>query len=163
MGSHPTSPNVIANPPRGRPAAGAVSRPMPGDLHPWQPPWPHGRHVAPGPRQGRRGLGAVVATPEARPNAADQVHERQAGDGRDLAGQLEAALGHRGWSRGSASSWTRPEPRAPSRSPAPRWSPLTEPVSYVDAGRSGLHCRVSQRSRIRGRLIFRPMTSWGSN
>ena len=65
-----TSPNVIANPPRGRPAAGAVSRPMPGDLHPWQPPWPHGRHVAPGPRQGRRGLGAVVATPEVRPESA---------------------------------------------------------------------------------------------
>ncbi len=43
---------------RGRPAAGAVSRRMRGDLHLWLPPWRHGWHVAPGPRQGRRGLGA---------------------------------------------------------------------------------------------------------
>ena len=38
-----------------------VSRRMNGDLHPWRPPCRHGWHAAPGPRQGRRGLGAVVA------------------------------------------------------------------------------------------------------
>ena len=36
---------------RRRPAAPAVSRLMQRDLHPRHPPWPHGWHVAPGPRQ----------------------------------------------------------------------------------------------------------------
>ena len=80
----------------------------------------HGWHVAPRPRQGRRGLGAssaildplreselhrlfkipshfgsnirVLLRRRAR-NAPDQVNERRAGYGRDLAGQLEAAPG----------------------------------------------------------------------
>ena len=78
----------------GRPAAGAVSRRMLGDLHPWLHPWRHGWHAAPKPRQGRRRLGEVVAVFRRRArNAPDQVDERRAVYGRDLAGQPEAAPG----------------------------------------------------------------------
>ena len=68
---HPV--NTAAPCVRGRPAAGAVSRPMPGDLHPWRHPWPHGWHAPPRPRQGRRGLGARRLLRRRARNAPDQV------------------------------------------------------------------------------------------
>ena len=73
---------------RGRPATRG-SRRMHGDLHPWPHPWRHGWHVAPRPREGRRGLGARWLIRRRARNAADQVNERRAVYGRDLAGQRE--------------------------------------------------------------------------
>ena len=78
---------------RRRPAPPAVSRLMQRDLHPRHPPWPHGWHGAPGPRQDVVGWERLLLFRRRARNAPDQVDERQAGDGRDLAGQLEAALG----------------------------------------------------------------------
>ena len=78
---------------RRRPARPAVSRRRNGDLDPWQPPCRHGWHVAPGPRQGRRGLRARRLLRRRARNAPDQVNQRHTVDGRDLAGQAEAAPG----------------------------------------------------------------------
>ena len=76
---------------RRRPAPPAVSRLMQRDLHPRHPPWPHGWHVAPGPRQDVVGWERLLLFRRRARNAPDQVDQRRAGDGRDLAGQREAA------------------------------------------------------------------------
>ena len=78
---------------RRRPAPPAVSRLMQRDLHPRHPPWPHGWHVAPGPRQDVVGWERLLLFRRRARNAPDQVDQRRAGDGRDLAGQREAAPG----------------------------------------------------------------------
>ena len=78
---------------RRRPAPPAVSRLMQRDLHPRHPPWPHGWHVAPGPRQDVVGWERLLLLRRRARNAPDQVDQRRAGDGRDLAGQREAAPG----------------------------------------------------------------------
>ena len=73
-----------ASPPPRRPTAPpAVSCLMQRDLHPRHPPWPHGWHVAPGPRQGRRGLGARRQLRRRAGHASEQVHELRAVYGRE--------------------------------------------------------------------------------
>ena len=69
----------------------AVSHRMPGDLHPVAASLPPRVACNSRPATGRRGLGARRPLRRRAGNAPDQVDERRAVDGRDLAGQPEAA------------------------------------------------------------------------
>ena len=130
---------------RGRPAAGAVSRPMHGDRHPWQPPCRHGWHVAPGPRQGRRRLGEVVAVFRRRArNAPDQVTSAGLCMGmtwpvssqRRMASQRLCIIGHRRPSRRSARVTHHTTDASSVRGPRP-WGPPQAFPRHGGRGRIG--------------------------
>ena len=75
----PTLPWLCERSSSRRAAPPAASRRIHGELHPWLHPWRHGWHVAPGPREGRRGLGATWLFRRRARNAPDQVDERRTG------------------------------------------------------------------------------------
>ena len=123
----------------------AVSRPMHGDRHPWQPPCRHGWHVAPGPRQGRRRLGEVVAVFRRRArNAPDQVTSAGLCMGmtwpvssqRRMASQRLCIIGHRRPSRRSARVTHHTTDASSVRGPRP-WGPPQAFPRHGGRGRIG--------------------------
>ena len=152
---------------RRRPVPPTVPRLMLGDLHPWQPPCHHGWHAAPGPRQGRRGLGARRLLRRRARNAPDQVGERRTVDGRDLASQPEAAPGivvsvhHRAPQTESAKCTELGGPigLGPTSAPGtPPGRPATAPISTLISRTSFIGPPILVVTAKPGRELITPLT-----